>query len=54
LSERPHHAEMPRDERPCYGDGLEHLRREMGLSSVELASLATSYDVLGVRHCCGQ
>jgi hypothetical protein len=50
LSERPHHVEVPHDERPRDGDSLECLRREMGLSSVELASLTTSYDVLGVHH----
>jgi hypothetical protein len=52
LSERPHHVEVPDGERPRDGDGLERLRREVSLSSAELAALATPYDVLGVRHCC--
>jgi hypothetical protein len=50
LLKRPHHVEMPHCERPCDGDGLERLRQEMGLSSVELAPLATLYDVLGVHY----
>jgi hypothetical protein len=40
LSEWPHHVEVPHGKRPCDGDGLERLCREMGLSSVELAPLA--------------
>jgi hypothetical protein len=38
LSEWPHHVKVPHNERPRDGDGLERLRREMGLSSVELAA----------------
>jgi hypothetical protein len=50
LSEWTHHVEVPYGERPRDGDGLERLRREMGLSSVKLASLAMPYNVLGVCH----
>jgi hypothetical protein len=50
LSERPHHVEVPHGERPCDGDALERLRREVSLSSVELASLAIAHYVLGVCH----
>jgi hypothetical protein len=53
LSEQPHHVEVPHGKRPCDGDGLERLRWEMGLSSMELAHLAAAYDVLGVYHRCG-
>jgi hypothetical protein len=52
LSERPHHVEVPHGERPCDGDGLERLRREMGLSRVELAALAAPYNVLGICYHC--
>jgi hypothetical protein len=52
LSEWPHHIKVPHNKRPCDGDGLKHLRREVSLSSIELASLATTYDVLGVCHHC--
>jgi hypothetical protein len=45
LSERPHHVEVPHNKRPCDGDGLKRLRREMSLSSKELAPLATTHDV---------
>jgi hypothetical protein len=50
LSERPHHVEVPRSKRPCDGDGLKCLRQEVSLSSVELASLVASHNVIGVRH----
>jgi hypothetical protein len=50
LSVRPHHVEVPDGERPHDGNGLERLRREVSLLSVELAPFATSYNVLGVRH----
>jgi hypothetical protein len=50
LSERSHHVEVPDGERPRDGDGLERLRREVSLSSVELAPFKASYNVLGVRH----
>jgi hypothetical protein len=50
LSEWSHHVEVPDDERPRDGDGLEHLCREVSLSSVELAPFTASYDVLGVHH----
>jgi hypothetical protein len=53
LSERPHHVEVPDGERPCDGDGLECLCREVSLSSVELVPFIAPYDVLGVCDCCG-
>jgi hypothetical protein len=39
LSERPHHVEVPHSKWQCDGDGLMCLRREVSLSSVELASI---------------
>jgi hypothetical protein len=53
LSEWSHHVEVPHNESPCDGDCLKCLHREMSLSSVELAPLASTHDVLGVRHRCG-
>jgi hypothetical protein len=50
LSEWPHHVELPDGERPHDVDGLERLRRELSLSSVELTPFTASYDVLGVHH----
>jgi hypothetical protein len=32
LSEWPHHVEVPHSERPCDGDCLERLHREVSLS----------------------
>jgi hypothetical protein len=54
LLERPHHVEVPHNKRPCDGDCLKFLCREMSLSSVELAPRAIAHDVLGVRHRCYQ
>jgi hypothetical protein len=51
LSEQSHHVEVPDGERPRDQDCLERLRREVSLSSVELAPFTASYDVFGVRHC---
>jgi hypothetical protein len=48
LSEWPHHVEVPDDESPRDGDGLQSLRREVSLSSVELAPFTSLHDVLGV------
>jgi hypothetical protein len=53
LSERSHHVEVPEGKRPRDGDGLERLRREMSLSSIELTPFTASYDVLGVCDRCG-
>jgi hypothetical protein len=53
LSKRSHHVQVPDGKRPRDGNGLYCLRREVSFSSVELTPLAPSYDVLGVRHCCG-
>jgi hypothetical protein len=50
LSEWLHHVEVPDGERPRDGDGLERLRPEVSMSSVELAPFTTWYDVLGVHH----
>jgi hypothetical protein len=50
LSKRPHHVEVPHGERPCDGDSLGRLHREMCLSSVELAPLTAPYDVLGICY----
>jgi hypothetical protein len=53
LSEQPHHVEFPQSKRPCDGDGLKRSCQEVSLSSIELAALLGSHDILGVRHCCG-
>jgi hypothetical protein len=53
LSEWTHHVEVPDGERPRDGDRLQHLRREMSLSSVELAPFTTPHDVLRVGDRCG-
>jgi hypothetical protein len=53
LSERSDHVEVPHGERPRYGDGLERLRQEMSLLSIELAPFTVSHDVLGVYDRCG-
>jgi hypothetical protein len=50
LSEWSHHVEVPHRERPRDGDCLERLRRKVSLSGVELAPLASPYNVLGVCH----
>jgi hypothetical protein len=50
LLERSHHVHAPHRKRPCDGDGLERMRREVGLSCVELTPLAASHNVLGVSH----
>jgi hypothetical protein len=43
LSEWPHHVEVPHSERPHDGDCLARLRREVSLSSIELAPLVMPY-----------
>jgi hypothetical protein len=53
LSERPHHVEGPHSKRPCDGDGMKCLRREVSLLSVELAPFTAPHDVLGVCDCRG-
>jgi hypothetical protein len=53
LSEWRHHVEVPHSEWPGDGDRLKCLRREVSLSSVELAPLESTYNVLGVYHCRG-
>jgi hypothetical protein len=44
LSEWPHYVEVPHNKRPSDGDGLKCLRREVHLSSVELASFVALHD----------
>jgi hypothetical protein len=48
LSEWTHHVQVPDGEKPRDGDCLECLRREMSLSSVELAPFTAPHDVLRV------
>ena len=43
LLQRPNHVEPPHGERPCDGDSLEGLGREMRLPCIVLASLAGAY-----------
>ena len=50
ILQRPHHVEPPHGERPCDGDGLEGLGREMRLPRVVLASLAGAYQPGGVSN----
>jgi hypothetical protein len=53
LSEWSYDVEVPDGERPRDGDGLECLRREVSLSSIELAPFTVPHNVLGVRDYCG-
>ena len=46
LFEGPYHVEAPGHKRPRDGDGLELLRWQMSLPSVELASLTPVDDLL--------
>jgi hypothetical protein len=48
LSEWPHHVEVPDGKGPRDGDCLQHLRREVSLSSVELAPFTAPHDVFRV------
>jgi hypothetical protein len=43
LSEWPQHVEVPHSKRPDDGDCLARLRREVSLSSIELAPLVMPY-----------
>jgi hypothetical protein len=53
LSEWSHHVEVPDSERSRDGNGLKRLRREMSLSSVELAPFTAPYNILRVCDRCG-
>ena len=50
LLQRPNHVEPPHGERPCNGDGLEGLGREVHLPRIVLASLAGAYELGGVSN----
>jgi hypothetical protein len=49
LSQGPDDVQPPHGERPCDGDGLQDVRREVGFAGVELAPLAGAYDLTGIR-----
>ena len=44
----PMRVQSPHGKRPCDGDGLQSMGREVYLSSVELATLAGPHDISGV------
>ena len=48
--QRPNHVQSPYDERPCDGDGLEGLSREVCLSCIVLTSFAGAYQLGGVGN----
>ena len=48
--EGPYQVKPLDHERPHYGDRLEHMGRQVSLSSVVLASFVGAYDPLGVGH----
>jgi hypothetical protein len=48
LSQGPDDVQPPHGERPCNGDGLQDVRREVGFAGVELAPLAGAYDLAGI------
>ena len=50
LLQKPNHVEPPHGERPCDGDGLEGLGREVRLPCIVLASLAGAYQLRGVSN----
>ena len=49
--QRPNHVQSPHDERPCDGDGLEGLSREVRLPRIILTSLAGAYQLDGIGNC---
>ena len=53
LFERPNQIEPPDHERPCDGDHLECLCREVSLLSIVLTPFVGVYDLLGVGYCSG-
>jgi hypothetical protein len=50
LPQRPDDVQPPHGKRPCYGDGLQDMSREVGLAGVELAPFASAHDLAGVRN----
>jgi hypothetical protein len=48
LSQGPDDIQSPHDERPCDRDGLQDVRREIGLAGVELEPFAGAHDLAGV------
>ena len=44
----PNEVQSPHGERPCDGDGLQSMGREVCLPGIELAALAGPHDVGGV------
>jgi hypothetical protein len=53
LPQRSDHVEPSHSKRPGERDSLERLRWKVSLLRVELATLATSHDVLGISDHCG-
>jgi hypothetical protein len=49
LSQGSDNVQPPHSERPCDGYGLQGVGQEIGLASIELATLAGPYDLVGVR-----
>jgi hypothetical protein len=48
LSQGPDDVQSPHGESPCDGDGLQDVRREIGLVGVELSPFAGAHDLAGV------
>ena len=51
LLQRPNHVKPPHGKRPCDGDGLEGLGREVRLLRIVLTSLAGAYQLGGIGNC---
>ena len=48
--QRPNHVQSPHGERPCDGDGLEGLGREVRLPCIVLTSLVGAYQLGGIDN----
>jgi hypothetical protein len=48
FSQRLDDVQPPHNKGPCDGDGLQGVRREVGLASVKLATLAGAHDLAGI------
>jgi len=51
LFKRPDHIEPLDHERPCNGDVLERLGRQVGLPSIVLATFVGAYNLLSIGYC---
>jgi hypothetical protein len=53
LSQGPDDVQPPHGERPCDGNRLKGVSREISLTGIELAPFAGAYDLVGVSDCDG-